>query len=60
MKEYTINLTLQATQIIKTDMDLSFMATDKNFAKELAEQIKAENNLDDVEIKNIKVFIRDM
>lgn len=55
MKEYTVVTTIQFTEIIRADV---FNETE--YRAELTEALIEEGELDDVEIKSIKVFPREV
>ena len=58
MTEYTIVYTAEITEVVKTDEPLENMVySDKNA---IANWIGAKLNADDVSVKNIKVFPREI
>ena len=55
MKEYTLTYTAEITEVIKSDAPL--YDNDKNA---IANWIGSKLNVDDVHVKNVKVFERDI
>lgn len=57
MKEYTLTYTAEITEVIKSDIPLYLHDNDKNA---IANWIGSKLDVDDVHVKNIKVFERDI
>lgn len=56
MKEYTITYTAEVTQVVRSLKDLTELFNDPGFH---AENLKRDAQLDDVHVKNVKVFERE-
>ena len=57
MKEYTLTYTVDITEVIKPTEEIREGFDDKNA---IANWIGAKLNVDDVHVKNVKVFERDL
>lgn len=55
MKEYTITYTAEVTQVIRSMEDLAELLNNPEFH---AENLARDAKLDDVHVKNVKVFER--
>ena len=59
MKEYTLIYTAEITEVVKTDEPLgNYVYSDKDH--QLGAWIESKLGVDDVHVKNIKVFERDV
>ena len=68
MKEYTVTYTVDVTEVLEQEMlrrldgvvDVESILTDKIFIETLEEKFKARCFIDDVRVRNFKVFVRDL
>lgn len=61
MKEYTVTYTVDVTEVLEqTDDETELIVTDERFISLLEDRMKAELGVDDLHVRDFKVFVRDV